>query len=316
MAAFTRPLVLVLTLAAPTLAAAEEPAQVRFAVPAWPGVTVKSQLAGQLLAALDYAPRQQELGSTIAYEALNQSDVDAYLAAWLPGQSSSYDTAMDKGVLVDLGSNVEGARLGFAVPTYVYEAGVTSGADLADAALRERFDGTIYSIEVGSGISEILNRGVGENVYGLADWQLSETSTPGMLSTVEAAIAREEWVVFGAWTPHWMNIEYDVQYLDDPEDLWGEGGGSSDVKSLITKEFSESNPNAARLLDQLVFSADDQSAMIYGFSYEESAPEAVALEWMRDNPERVEAFLDGVTTRDGSEDAWHVVQKALEIPDA
>ena len=294
-------------------ALADEPAEVRFAVPAWPGVTVKSELAGQLLAVLGYEPQLLALGSTITYEALNQGDVDVYLAAWLPGQGSTYDAAMEKGVIADLGNNVDGARLGFAVPTYVFDAGVTSGADLENPELREKFDGTIYSIEVGSGISEILRRGVDENIYSLADWHISETSTPGMLSSVEAAIDREEWIVFGAWTPHWMNVEYDVRYLDDPDDLWGEEGGRSDVRTLVTQTFAETHPNATRLLDQLSFSADDQSAMIFGFSAEERPADEVALEWLRSHPERVEAFLDGVTTRDGDQDAWPVVQEALQI---
>lgn len=313
----TRSALLAALVAAPlgwsTAALAEESADVRFAVPAWPGVTVKSELAGQLLSALGYEPQLRELGSTITYEALNQGDVDAYLAAWLPGQGSTYDAAMEKGVIADLGNNVDGARLGFAVPTYVYEAGVTSGADLAKAEVREKFDDTVYSIEVGSGISEILARGVDENIYNLADWDISETSTPGMLSTVENAIEREEWIIFGAWTPHWMNIEYDVRYLDDPDDLWGDEGGRSDVRTLVTQTFTETHPNATRLLDQLSFSADDQSAMIFGFSAEERPADEVALEWLQTHPERVKTFLEGVTTRDGNQDAWTVIQEALDI---
>lgn len=294
---------------------AEEPAQVRFSVPAWPGVTVKTALAAQLLETLGYEVSQQELGSTITYEALTQGELDAFLAAWLPGQQGMYETTMEKDVLVDLGNNVDGARLGFAVPTYVHEAGVTSAEDLDREEFAEKLERTIYSIEVGSGMSEILNGAVGDDTYGLGDWNLSETSTPGMLSAVDSALDREEWIVFAGWTPHWMNIEYDVRYLEDPEDMWGPDQGRSDVKTLVTTDFSESNPNATRLLDQLVFSADDQSAMILGFSYEEREPEEVALQWLRDNPERVEAFLEGVTTRDG-EPAWPVVQQALEIPDA
>lgn len=297
-------------------ALADEPADVRFAVPAWPGVTVKSELAGQLLTALGYEPQLSELGSTITYEALNQDDVDVYLAAWLPGQGSTYDAAMEKGVIADLGNNVDGARLGFAVPTYVYEAGVTSGADLKNPELREKFGGTIYSIEVGSGISEILDRGVDENIYDLTDWDISETSTPGMLSTVDSAIDREEWIVFGAWTPHWMNVKYDIRYLDDPDSLWGDEGGRSDVRTLVTQTFTESHPNATRLIDQLAFSADDQSAMIFGFSAEERPADEVALEWLRNHPEQVKAFMEGVTSRDGNQDAWSVVQEKLEISDS
>ncbi|GAA3896018.1 choline ABC transporter substrate-binding protein [Halomonas cibimaris] len=308
--------VLIGALAAGAAAAAEEPAEVRFAVPSWPGVTVKSELAGQLLEALGYAPQQQELGSTIAYEALNQGDVDVYLAAWLPGQSASYDTAMKEGVINDLGNNVDGARLGFAVPTYVYDAGVTSGEDLKDPELREKFGDTIYAIEVGSGISEILDDNRDKDTYDLTRWNVSETSTPGMLSTVKSALQREEWVVFTAWTPHWMNIEYDVRYLDDPENFWGDESGRSNVRTLVTQTFAEQQPNATRLLNQLRFSADDQSAMIYGYSFDEKPADDVARQWLQNHPAQVKTFVDGVTTRSGEQQAWPAVQDALEIPDA
>ncbi|MGM0534923.1 MAG: ABC transporter substrate-binding protein [Pseudomonadota bacterium] len=296
-------------------ALAEEPGEVRFSVPAWPGVTVKTALAAELLDALGYQTRQQELGSTITYEALTQGELDAFLAAWLPAQQSMFDTTMDKGLIVDLGNNVDGARLGFAVPTYVHEAGVTSAEDLADEEIAEKLGRTVYSIEVGSGMSDTLNEAVEDDTYGLGDWNLSETSTPGMLSAVEAAIDREEWIVFAGWTPHWMNIEYDVEYLTDTQDMWGPDGGRSDVRTLVTSDFAEAAPNATRLLDQLSFTAEDQSEMIRGFSYEEREPEVVALDWIRANPGKVQAFLEGVTTRDG-EAGWPAVQQALEIPDA
>ncbi|TDO15306.1 ABC transporter substrate-binding protein [Halomonas ventosae] len=322
MKAFDRPLTLALAgalLVAPfawsSTTLAEEPALVRFSVPPWPGVTVKSALAAQLLEVLGYQTRQQELGSTITYEALTQHELDAFLAAWLPSQQSMYDTTMEKGLIVDLGNNVEGARLGFAVPSYVYDAGVTSAEDLADEAIADKFDRTVYSIEVGSGMSDTLNEAVENDTYGLGDWKLSETSTPGMLSAVDAAIDRGEWIVFAGWTPHWMNIEYDIEYLTDTQNMWGPEGGRSDVRTLVTSDFAEAAPNATRLLDQLSFTADDQSAMIRGFSYEEREPEAVALAWLRANPAKVQAFLEGVTTRDG-EPGWSAVQQALEIPDA
>ncbi|MDX1465960.1 MAG: ABC transporter substrate-binding protein [Halomonas sp.] len=319
-----RPLTLALAgtlLAAPLavtgVAQAAEPEQVRFSVPAWPGVTVKTSLAATLLETLGYAPQQQELGATITYEALNQGELDAYLAAWLPAQQGMYDTSFegDDVKLVDLGTNVDGARLGFAVPAYVHEAGLTSAEDLDKPEFADKLDRTIYSIEVGTGMSDTLNEAVENDTYGLGDWDLSETSTPGMLSAVDNALNREEWIVFAGWTPHWMNIEYEVKYLTDTQDMWGPEGGRSDVRTLVTQSFADSNPNATRLIDQLSFTADDQSAMIRGFSYEEREPEEVAVDWMRDNPAKVKAFLEGVTTRDG-EPAWPVVQQALEIPDA
>nr|WP_299245713.1 ABC transporter substrate-binding protein [uncultured Halomonas sp.] len=304
---------LTLPLALPiTAMAQQEDANVRFSSPPWPGVTVKTAMASQLLEALGYQPSQQQIGTTITYEALNLGEVDAFLAAWLPAQQPMYDSSVEKGAIVDLGNNVDGARLGFGVPRYVAEAGVTSAADLDKQEYAERFDRTIYNIEAGTGMSEILNRGVDEDVYGLGDWDLSETSTPGMLSVVKNAINNDEWVVFGAWTPHWMNIEYDIVYLVDPEDLWGPNGGRSDVKTLLNKDFADAHPNASRLLDQIVISADDQSEMILGFGFENREPEEVALEWIKNNPAKVESFAEGVTTRDG-EPAWPALQQAFNL---
>ncbi|SHF79441.1 glycine betaine/proline transport system substrate-binding protein [Modicisalibacter ilicicola DSM 19980] len=295
--------------------AQQEDASVRFSAPAWPGVTVKTAMASALLEALGYRPSQQEISATITYEALNLGEVDAFLAAWLPGQQSMYDPTMEKGNLVDLGNNVDGARLGFAVPRYVAEAGVTSAEDLDKEEFAERFDRIIYNIEAGSGMSEILNGAVDEDIYGLGDWDLSETSTPGMLSVVKDAISNDEWVVFGAWTPHWMNIEYDIVYLDDPEDLWGPDSGSSDVRTLLNKSFAESHPNARKFLDQLTISSEDQSKMIMGFGYEEREPEEVAEEWIKNNPGKIKAFAEGVTTRDG-EPAWPALKQAFDLSDA
>ncbi|QEA38146.1 ABC transporter substrate-binding protein [Pistricoccus aurantiacus] len=302
-----------LTLLTSAAFAAEESPRVRFSSPSWPGVTVKTAMASQLLDALGYEPDQQEISATITYEALNLGELDAFLAAWLPGQQSMYDSAMSKGKIVDLGNNVDGARLGFAVPRYVADAGVTSTEDLDKDEFADRFDRTLYTIEAGSGMSEILHEAVDEDTYGLGDWRIAGTSTPGMLSSVDSAIDNDEWIVFGAWTPHWMNIEYDIVYLEDPENLWGPDGGRSDVKTLLNKDFADTHPNAARLLDQIVIDAEDQSQMILGFSYEEREPEAVAEEWIKNNPEKVKAFVEGVTTRSG-EPAWPALQQAFDLP--
>jgi len=295
---------------------AEEPAAVRFAVPPWPGVTVKSQLAATLFEALGYAPKQQEIGATIAYQAMSEDELDVYLAAWLPAQQGMYDTATQgKNKLIDLGNNVDGARLGFVVPDYMHEKGITSGKDLCSKDLQDKAGGTIYSIEIGSGTSDLLADMQDNGTYCLDEWDLSETSASGMFSQAKSMMKRDEWIVFYAWTPHWASIEYDIQFLDDPEDAWGPDGGRSDVRTLITPTFADENPNATRLLKQLVFSADQQSAMISGFSYEERPPEEVALDWLRNNPAQVKEFLDGVTTRSG-DPAWPAAQKALNLPDA
>lgn len=48
-----------------TVAVAAEPETIRFSVPPWPGVTVKTQVASTLLDSLGYKTNKQEVGATI-----------------------------------------------------------------------------------------------------------------------------------------------------------------------------------------------------------------------------------------------------------
>lgn len=284
--------------------------ELRLVVPPWPGVTVKSEILAQLIEPLGYTTSQQELSSTVGYNTLQNGDSDAFLAGWMPAQQESYDAAMASGTIIDLGNNVTGARMGFAVPGHVAEAGITSAEQLADAEIAERFERRVYSIESGSTVTDMLEGAIEADTYGLGDWEGKSSSTPGMLSEVEAAVAEGRWIVFYGWTPHWMVPEYDVQILDDPAGVYGDNNGRSDVKTIVAKRFAETNPNLTRLLDQFRFSADEQSQFISAFSLEERELDAVASEWLEDNPERVTRFLEGVTTRDGK-DALAAVEANL-----
>lgn len=300
------------SLSLPGIAFAQEDPAVTFSAPPWPGVTMKTEIASQLFETLGYQPSTKQLGSQISYEALNLGEIDAFLAAWLPAQEGMYETVNAKGHLTDLGNNVDGARMGFAVPSYVAEAGVTSARDIDKPEFAEKFGREMFSIEPGSATSENINGAVNNDVYGMADWKLREATTPAMLSAVDNATRNDEWILFYGWTPHWMNIEYDIVYLDDPDNVFGPGGGSSDVRTLLNSGFADSHPNAKKLLDQMVFSADDQSQLILEFSYKEREADEVAVEWLQNNVDKVKAYLDGVTTIDG-EPAWPVVQKKFDL---
>ena len=279
--------------------ATDDATQVDFVVPPWPGITVKTEIVSQLIERLGYTANAQGMSSTVGYNTLQTGDSDVFLGGWLPSQQQSYDAAMNANTIVDLGNNVTGARMGFAVPGYVHEAGITSAEQLDEPQNRERFDAEFYSIESGSTVSVAFSNAMENDIYGLGDWELKASSTPGMLSEVDAAYRSKRWIVFYGWTPHWMAPKYDMVILDDPESIYGPENGKSDVRTIVRREFSEANPNLTRLLDQLVFTADQQSEFISEFSQKELAPEVVASEWIAAHPERIEVFLEGVTTRDG-----------------
>lgn len=279
-----------------------------FGVPAWPGITVKTAIAEQLLNPLGYETSTQEIGLQVIYQGIESGDIDAFLGAWLPAQREMFNPRKESGVLIDVANNVDGAQMTLAVPEYLYESGIQSFADLDEN--REQFEGEIYGFGAGSAASEILHNAIDNDTWGLGDWQVVDTSEVGMLSAARDAISREEPIVWVGWTPHWMNLELPMRYLEDPEDLFGENNGESDVLTLLRSDYAEATPNVVTFFEQFTFSAEEQSWMIQAFGQEEQDLTDVSEQWINDHPERIEAMLADVTTTDG-DPAWPVIEAQL-----
>ncbi|WP_350359382.1 ABC transporter substrate-binding protein [Vreelandella sp. SM1641] len=279
-----------------------------FGVPSWPGITVKTAIAEQLLNPLGYETSVQEIGLQVIYQGIESGDIDVFLGAWLPAQREMFNPRKESGVLIDVANNVDGAQMTLAVPEYLFDDGLQSFADLDE--YRDQLDGEIHGFGAGSAASEILNNAIDNDTWGLGDWQLVDTSEVAMLSAARNAISREEPIVWVGWTPHWMNLELPMRYLEDPEDLFGENNGESDVLTLLRSDYAEANPNVVAFFEQFTFSAEEQSWMIQAFGQEERDLAEVAEQWINDHPERIEAMLADVTTTDG-EPAWPVIEAEL-----
>lgn len=279
-----------------------------FGVPAWPGITVKTAIAEQLLNPLGYETSTQEVGLQVIYQGIESGDINAFLGAWLPAQREMFNPRKESGVLIDVANNIDGAQMTLAVPEYLYESGIRSFADLDEH--RDLFNGQIHGFGAGSAASEILHDAIDNDTWGLGDWHLVDTSEVGMLSAARDAISREEAIVWVGWTPHWMNIELPMRYLEDPEDLFGENNGESDVLTLLRSDYAEATPNVVTFFEQFTFSAEEQSWMIQAFGQEKQDPADVAEQWINDHPERIEAMLADVTTTNG-DPAWPVIEAQL-----
>ncbi|MGP9685128.1 ABC transporter substrate-binding protein [Halomonas sp. AOP25-F1-15] len=279
--------------AAPAMAELDE---LRFGVPPWPGVTVKSEVAAQLLETMGYKTRQQDLAVSIILGGLSRNDLDIYLGGWYPVQTDMIEPLVADGKVEKVVSNIKGANSGLVVPQYVYDAGVTTVAELAEH--RDQFGGEIQGIEAGTGINEAILNAIDNDIAGLGDWQLSESSTSAMLAQAEQKIADEEWVTFVGWEPHWMNVSFDLAYLADSDDA-GVASIESTVWTVTPASLSEEAPEVHRFLSQYVIDIEDQNDWVHEYSYEERAADDVAQEWISNNLDTVAQWLDGVKTRDG-----------------
>lgn len=281
-------------LAAPQVQADVE--EVRFGVPPWPGVTVKSEVAAQLLEALGYETRQSDLAVSVILNGLAQDDLEVYLGGWYPVQTEMVEPLVAEGKVVKAAANIQGATSGLVVPRYVFEAGVESVADLA--AHRERFDATIQGIEAGTGINTTILGAIDEDLAGLGDWALRESSTAAMLAQAEQKMRDGEWVTFVGWEPHWMNVSFDLVYLEDADDA-GIAEIESTVWTVVPAGLEAEDPDLYRFMSQYVVDTADQNAWVHAYSYEERPADEVASEWIRRHYDTVAAWLEGVEARDG-----------------
>ena len=282
---------------------AQAAATVKFGVPPWPGVTVKTEVARQLLGAIGYQTAVTNAGYIIDLQGVARGDLDADMAIWMPSQGSTVNPLVKSGKIKLLTANVPDALYDVVVPNYVWQAGVHSIADLHKYA--DKFGRKIYGIEAGNDGNQIMIDAIKKNTYNLAGWELVPSSTAGMLAQAGRAIEQHKWIVFLGWKPHWMNIKYKLHYLQDPKKIWG---GPSTVYTAVNPEFIKKQPNAARFLKQMVVYSKAQSEWIYDYGYKKQKADAVATAWIKANMDVVAKWLKGVKTADGSKPALEAVK--------
>lgn len=270
---------------------------VRFGVPPWPGVTVKTEVLAQIIEAMGYDTEQLEVGPAIVYNGLTTGDVDVYVASWIPLQNEMFRPLKEKNAVDIVGVNLDEAGVSLAVPTYVWEAGVRSIADLDKYA--DKFDHTIYSIEVGSGMQVSTEQIVKNDVAGLGDWKMLCSPVPAMIRAVQDKVRAGEWVVFHGWQPHWMIYQMDMKFL---EGVPGTEGlvNKSTVYTLASLDFRDRFPQVHKFLANLYIKGATQSEWINEYGFKKRKPADVARDWIGANLDTVETWLKGVNAADGT----------------
>lgn len=286
-----------------TVAAIAAPTQeVRFGVPNWPGEQVKAEVASEILDDAGYKTSVVNVSWIVALKSVALGQLDVDMSLWRPTQNSVLNPMLQSNKVKLLTTNIKDAKYDVVVPDYVWNAGVHSIADLSKYA--DKFDHKIYGIEAGNDGNELVLNAIAKNMYGLGDFDLVQSSEPGMLAQVGVAVKSHQWIAFLGWKPHWMNIIYKIKYLDDPKLLWG---GASTVNTVANPSYAKANPNVVRFLTQMQIPAKVQSQWIYNYGYAKKPMKEVASQWIKANPDLVRQWLDGVTTADGSHAAIDAV---------
>lgn len=247
-------------------------------LPSWTDGLSTAYLLEDQLEKLGYTVEMQTLTEAgPLYAGLAQGDVDIYPSAWPELTHADYmETYGDS--IEDLGAYYDGAKLTIAVPSYV---DIDSIDQLqANAA---RFDGKIYGIEPGAGLTKQTQE-VAMPGYGLDGYELVTSSTAAMLTELDNAIAAQQDIAVTLWRPFWANDAYDVKDLEDPQGLMGDPEA---LHFLGTAGFAEEYPDAAELIagiqldDAQYGSLEDLVVNEYGEGQEADAVDA----WLEQNPD-------------------------------
>ena len=270
---------------------------VRFSDVGWTDVTATTALVAQLLRTIGYTPSITVLSVPVTFASMQNKDVDVFLGNWMPAQAADRGPFLADGSVVVVGANLEGAKYTLAVPAFTYAAGLRDFNDIKQFA--PALNKEIYGIEAGNDGNRLVLKMLKQDMFGLGDFKLVESSEQGELAQVERSIRNKQPIVFLAWEPHPMNMRFDLKYLARGDEVFGPNYGGATIYTLTRKGFSSECPNVGRLLTNLKFSLRGESEMMAAILDRHEQPDIAAAEWLKANPTVTKAWLAGVTTFDG-----------------
>ncbi|MEX2445328.1 MAG: choline ABC transporter substrate-binding protein [Alkalispirochaeta sp.] len=282
---------------------------VDFAEVGWLDIQATTATTRVVLEALGYDTTSTTVSVPLAYEGMSSGDLDVFLGNWMPSMATISNQYFDDGSVEQYALNLVGAKYTLAVPTYLAEAGLESFGDIADFG--EELEYQIHGIEAGNDGNLLIQTMIDEDAFGLGDFQVIDSSEAGMLAEVRGRSQENEPIVFLGWEPHPMNTFLDMTYLTGGDDYFGPDLGAAEVYTNIRTGFDEEYPNLGQFFENLEFTLTMENEIMTAINDGADAREAAA-DWLRTNPEVLEAWLDGVLAVDG-ESGLATVESALEI---
>lgn len=264
----------------------EEGKHIKLAYVAWDSEIASTNVVKYVLESkLNYKVELLQVDAGPMWAGVADGSADAMVAAWLPTTHASYLEKYGKQI-EDLGSNLDGTKIGLVVPSYME---INSIEDLKDEAVGSALNHQVIGIEPGAGIMMSTEQALDD--YGLRDqWKLIESSSAAMATELQKAYDAKKPIVVTGWTPHWMFAKMDLKYLDDPKGVYG---GDEQIHTMARKDLKSDMPDAYAVLDQFVWTPDDMAQVMVAIQ-EGKSPEDAAKEWVTGHEDKVKEWLAGV----------------------
>ena len=252
-------------------------------------------------------------GSVIA-AGMDKGDgtVDVYTDLWMPNRQGIWDKYVDGARTVAHNNPYPGTQ-GMYVPTYMADR-VNSIEDLKDPEIAAIFDkdgngkGEYWAGDAGWKSTRMWQ--VKFKSYGLSElWEAEILPDATFKAQLKSAVTREQPILFYYWTPEWVHAAYDLTPISEPgrtegcenvdldaED-WLEASHfdcvSEDAHIYVaySKSLETRNPPVAKFLSQMQLDPDVVNQWILKIGRDEQDPRDVAEEWVANNMETVNGWI-------------------------
>jgi glycine betaine/proline transport system substrate-binding protein len=269
---------------------------VRLADVGWTDVTATTATLSRVLKDLGYEPQINLLSVPVTFAVMKRRDIDIFLGNWMPAQAHDRESYLEDHSVEVVRANLTGAKYTLAVPAYTYAAGLRDFADIERFA--DALDHTFYGIESGNDGNRHILEMIQRNEHGLGSFHLVESSEQGMLAQVTRAYAAHEPIVFLAWDPHPMNMQFDLRYLTGGDRSFGPNYGGATVYTLVRAGYLRQCPNVAQLLRNLEFTTRGESELMQAIIGAHQMPDDAARAWLAAHPATAAAWLRGIHRAD------------------
>ena len=261
------------------------------------------------LEALGYETEIKILSVPVTYTGLAEGDIDVFLGNWMPTMEADIAPYRDAGTVETVRTNLEGAKYTLATN----EAGAALGIkDFKDiAAQKDALEGKIYGIEPGNDGNRLILDMIAAGPFGLDGFEVVEILGTGHAGRGRQARRRRQ----ADHLPRLGTPPDERQLQDDLPDrrrrllrpeLRRRRGRHQHPRGLC-----RGMPEHRQAVAEPVFTLPMENEIMGAILNDGADPADAAKAWLAANPDAWEAWLDGVTTKDGG-DAKAAVTAALQ----
>lgn len=244
----------------------------------WQEDVAVTYLWQEILQERGYTVELKNLDAAPLFIGLSRGSIDLFFDSWLPVTHQAYwdkyEDRLDNYGAWYLGS----AKIGLIVPQYVT---IDSVNELAN--YRDQFDNRIIGIDPGAGLMKATDKAI--KGYGL-NYELMQGSEPAMLTALETAYKEKRWIVATGWSPHWMFSKYQLKYLKDDKNYFGQ---SEKIFLLANKSFKNQQPEVSAMLRKFKMN-ERQLGELITLIKDGMDPQKAAKQWVNENRDLVNSW--------------------------